>query len=183
MYLGFGFAFFQEAFGYLQGVEPSIVWLAAVSAVFSLAVQGWNSFVFVSKRIKGFRFVISNIFKIETAVSAAISVAVAEILVLAWIIYFESQVLFDCKFWSLAVDFQRVSDRFGQRSGPWLLVDVHDPVFSDIQGSVDPRGCCVHVYWLQHFSFCCASGRVSLCFDYGDCDVMVLSDVLNGRRD
>ena len=85
-YLGFGFAFFQDAFGYLQGVEPSIVWLAAVSAVFSLAVQDWNSFVFVSKRIKGFRSVISNIFKIETAVSAAISVAVAEILVLAWIV-------------------------------------------------------------------------------------------------
>ena len=85
IYLGFGFSFFQNAFGYLEGVKPSVVWLLAVSAVFSLAVQDWNSFVFVSKRIKNFRAVISNIFKVETAISAAISVAVAEILVLAWI--------------------------------------------------------------------------------------------------
>lgn len=84
-YLGFGFSFFQNTFGYLEGVKPSIVWLLAVSAVFSLAVQDWNSFIFVSKRIKDFRTVISNIFKIETALSAAISVAVAEILVLIWL--------------------------------------------------------------------------------------------------
>ena len=84
-YLGLGFSFFQSNFGYLEGVPSSIVWLAAVAAVFSLAVQDWNSFVFVSKKIKDFRFVISNIFKVETAVSAAISVAVAEILVLIWI--------------------------------------------------------------------------------------------------
>ena len=85
LYLGFGFTFFQNTFGYLVGVKPSILWLIAVSSVFSLAVQDWNSFVFVSKRIKDFRAVISNIFKVETAVSAAISVAVAEILVLSWI--------------------------------------------------------------------------------------------------
>lgn len=84
-YLGFGYSFFQNTFGYLEGVKPSILWLIAVSSVFSLAVQDWNSFVFVSKRIKDFRTVVSNIFKVETAVSAAISVAVAEILVLAWI--------------------------------------------------------------------------------------------------
>ena len=85
VYLRFGFSFFQNTFGYLEGVNSSILWLVAVSAVFSLAVQDWNSFVFVSKRIKDFRTVISNIFKVETAVSAAISVAVAEVLVLAWV--------------------------------------------------------------------------------------------------
>ena len=84
-YLGLGFSFFQSNFGYLEGVPSSIVWLAAVAAVFSLAVQDWNAFVFVSKKIKNFRFVISNIFKVETAVSAAISVALAEILVLIWV--------------------------------------------------------------------------------------------------
>ena len=84
-YLGLGFSFFQNNLGYLVGVPSGVVWLAAVSAVFSLAVQDWNSFVFVSKKIKDLRFVISNIFKVETAVSAAISVAVAEILVLIWI--------------------------------------------------------------------------------------------------
>ena len=84
-YFGLGFSFFQSNLGYLEGVPSNIVWLAAVSAVFSLAVQDWNSFVFVSKKIKDFRFVISNIFKVETAVSAAISVAVAEVLVLIWI--------------------------------------------------------------------------------------------------
>lgn len=85
LYLGLGFSFFQSNFGYLEGVPPSIVWLVVVTIVFSLAVQDWNSFVFVSKKIKDFRFVISNIFKVETSVSAAISVAVAEILVLIWI--------------------------------------------------------------------------------------------------
>ena len=85
VYLRFGFSFFQNTFGYLEGVNSSILWLVAVSAVFSLAVQDWNSFVFVSKRIKDFRTVISNIIKDETAVSAAISVAVAEVLVLAWV--------------------------------------------------------------------------------------------------
>ena len=84
-YLGIGFSFFQINLGYLKGVPSNIVWLAAVSAVFSLAVQDWNSFVFVSKKIKDFRAVLSNVFKVETSISAAISVAVAEILFLIWI--------------------------------------------------------------------------------------------------
>ena len=85
LYLGIGFSFFQVNLGYLKSVPSNIVWLTAVSAVFSLAVQDWNSFVFVSKKIKDFRSVLSNIFKVETSISAAISVAVAEILVLIWL--------------------------------------------------------------------------------------------------
>ena len=39
VYLRFGFSFFQNTFGYLEGVNSRILWLEAVSAVFSLAVQ------------------------------------------------------------------------------------------------------------------------------------------------
>ena len=85
IYLGIGFLFFQNIFGILEGVDSNIIWLLAVSSVFSLAVQDWNSFAFVSKKIQNFRAVIANIFKVETAVSAAISIAVAEMLVLVWI--------------------------------------------------------------------------------------------------
>ena len=85
IYLRIGFGVFQKYFGYLQNVPPAFVSLFAVTVVFSIAVQDWNSFVFVSKRIKNFRTVISNIFKIETAISASISVAIAEIFVLVWL--------------------------------------------------------------------------------------------------
>ena len=83
-YLRIGFGFFQASLGYLRGVESGLVWLISVCVVFSLAVQDWNSFVFVSKRIKGFRGVLASVFKVETAISASISVAFAEILVIAW---------------------------------------------------------------------------------------------------
>ena len=50
--------------------------------------------MFVSKRIKDFRSTLSNIFKIETAISASISVAIAEILILIWLaIHPEYQVM------------------------------------------------------------------------------------------
>ena len=82
IYLRIGFGVFHQYLGYLQDVEPRFISLFVVTVVFSISVQDWNSFVFVSKRIKDFRTVISNIFKIETAISASISVAVAELLVL-----------------------------------------------------------------------------------------------------
>ena len=55
LYLGIGFSFFQINLGYLKEVPSNIVWLTAVPAVFSLAVQDWNSFVFVSKKNKRFQ--------------------------------------------------------------------------------------------------------------------------------
>jgi len=85
IYLRIGFGVFHQYFGYLQAVQPRFITLFAVTVVFSISVQDWNSFVFVSKRIKDFRAVISNIFKIETAISASISVAIAELLVLVWL--------------------------------------------------------------------------------------------------
>ena len=85
IYLRIGFGIFQQHLGYLQDVPPRFISLFVVTVVFSISVQDWNSFVFVSKRIKDFRTVISNIFKIETAISASISVAIAEMLVLVWL--------------------------------------------------------------------------------------------------
>ena len=85
IYLRIGFGVFHQYFGYLQDVPPIFISLFVVTVVFSISVQDWNSFVFVSKRIKDFRTVISNIFKIETAISASISVAIAELLVLVWL--------------------------------------------------------------------------------------------------
>ena len=84
-YFRIGFGIVHANFEYLPGVQPRILTLAAVIVVFSLSVQDWNSFAFVSKRIRGFRGVLVNIFKVETSVSASISVAFAELLVLAWI--------------------------------------------------------------------------------------------------
>ena len=93
-YLLAGFGFFQSAFGYLDGVSQELMSLVVVSVIFCIAVQDWNSFMFVSKRIKDFRSTLSNIFKIETAISASISVAIAEILVLVWLaIHPEFQVM------------------------------------------------------------------------------------------
>ena len=93
-YLLIGFGFFQSAFGYLEGVNQELISLVVVSVIFCIAVQDWNSFMFVSKRIKDFRSTLSNIFKIETAISASISVAIAEILILIWLaIHPEYQVM------------------------------------------------------------------------------------------
>ena len=85
LYLLVGFSFFQGVFGYLDGIKSEFIDLIVVTVVFSIAVQDWNTFMFVSKRIKDFRTVLSNIFKIETAISASISAAVAQILVLIWL--------------------------------------------------------------------------------------------------
>ncbi len=85
IYLIIGFGLFQNLFGYLNGVSQEFISLIVVIVIFSIAVQDWNSFVFVSKRIRDFRLILSNIFKIETAISASISVAVAEVLILAWL--------------------------------------------------------------------------------------------------
>ena len=94
LYLLVGFGLFQNVFGYLEGVKGEFISLIVVTIVFSIAVQDWNSFMFISKRIDGFRSILSNIFKIETTISASISVAVAETLVLAWVaIHPEYQVL------------------------------------------------------------------------------------------
>ena len=94
LYLLVGFGLFQNVFGYLEGVKGEFISLIVVTVVFSIAVQDWNSFMFISKRIDGFRSILSNIFKIETTISASISVAVAETLVLAWVaIHPEYQVL------------------------------------------------------------------------------------------
>ena len=85
IYLVIGFGLFQNFFGYLNGVSQEFISLIVVIVIFSIAVQDWNSFVFVSKRIRDFRLILSNIFKIETAISASISVAVAEVLILSWL--------------------------------------------------------------------------------------------------
>jgi potassium/hydrogen antiporter len=85
IYLRTGFGIFYQYFGYLKDVKPELISLFAVTVVFSIAVQDWNSFAFVPKRIKNFRTVLTNIFKIETAISASISVAIAELLVLLWL--------------------------------------------------------------------------------------------------
>ena len=94
LYLLVGFGLFQNVFGYLEGVKSEFISLIVVTVVFSIAVQDWNSFMFIPKRIDGFRSILSNIFKIETTISASISVAFAETLVLAWVaIHPEYQVL------------------------------------------------------------------------------------------
>ena len=92
--LRLGFGFLQVYFNLLPNVEPQKLWLIATAIVFSLAVQDWNSFTFVSNKIADFREVISDIFKIETSVSAAISLIFAELLVLAWMhIYANDSIL------------------------------------------------------------------------------------------
>ena len=85
IYLLIGFGLFQNLFGYLNGISQEFISLIVIVVIFSIAVQDWNSFVFVSKRIEDFRLILSNIFKIETAISASISVAVAEVLILVWL--------------------------------------------------------------------------------------------------
>lgn len=85
-YFRIGFGVFHANFGYLPDLQPRILTLATVVVIFSLSVQDWNAFAFVSKRIRSFRGILVNIFKIETSVSASISVAFAELLVLLWIV-------------------------------------------------------------------------------------------------
>ena len=85
LYLQFGIGFFQSSAGYLIGVEPSIVSLMTVVIVASIAVQDWNAFAFVSGKIKDFESILADIFKVETAISASIAVAVAELAVLFWL--------------------------------------------------------------------------------------------------
>ena len=84
-YLRLGIGVFQSWAGYLEGVKPSIVSLITVVIVASIAVQDWNAFSFVSGRIKDFRSILADVFKIETAISASIAVAVAELAILFWL--------------------------------------------------------------------------------------------------
>ena len=84
-YLQFGIGFFQSSAGYLVGVESSVVSLMTVVIVASIAVQDWNAFAFVSGKIKDFRSILADIFKVETAISASIAVAVAELAVFFWL--------------------------------------------------------------------------------------------------
>ena len=85
IYLRFGIGFFQSSAGYLVGVESSVVSLMTVVIVASIAVQDWNAFVFVSEKIKDFKGILVDIFKVETAISASIAVAVAELSILIWL--------------------------------------------------------------------------------------------------
>ena len=91
--LRFGFGLLQSHFKILPDVDPQNLWLIATAIVFSLAVQDWNSFAFVSKKIAGFREIVSDIFKIETSVSAAISLISAELLVLAWMYFYSNDTI------------------------------------------------------------------------------------------
>ena len=83
-YVRIGLQIFQ-GFGYAEGVGPNILTLVSVVIVYSLSVSDWNSFSFVARRVKRFQEVLTNIFKVETSISAAISVAVAELFVLFWL--------------------------------------------------------------------------------------------------
>ena len=84
VYVRFGLGLFQR-FGYAEGVENGVLTLITVVIIYSLSVSDWNSFSFVARKVKKFQTVLTNVFKVETAISAAISVAVAEILVLLWL--------------------------------------------------------------------------------------------------
>ena len=83
-YVRYGLSFFAFV-GYVKGLEPKILTLMTVVMVYSLAVHDWNSYTFVRNRIPGFRKILANVFKIETSVSAAISLLLAELMVLAWL--------------------------------------------------------------------------------------------------
>ena len=84
VYVRFGLGIFQK-FGYAQGVENGVLTLVTVVIIYSLSVSDWNSFSFVARKVKKFQAVLINVFKVETSISAAISVAVAEILILLWL--------------------------------------------------------------------------------------------------
>ena len=83
-YVRFGLGVFNRI-GYLDDTEPKMLALMTVVIVYSTAVHDWNAFYFVARRVKMFKVVLMNVFKVETSVSAAISVAVAELLVVLWI--------------------------------------------------------------------------------------------------
>ena len=85
LYLRFGIGVFQSWMGCLDGVRPSIVSLITVIIVASVAVQDWNVFAFVSGKIKDLKSIMSDIFKVETAISASIAVAIAELAILLWL--------------------------------------------------------------------------------------------------
>ena len=83
-YVRIGLGIFQK-FGYAEGVDGGVLTLITVVIIYSLSVSDWNSFSFVARKVKKFQAVLTNVFKVETSISAAISVAVAEILVLLWL--------------------------------------------------------------------------------------------------
>lgn len=84
MYIRFGLGVFQKL-GYAEGVDEGVLTLITVVIIYSLSVNDWNSFSFVARKVKKFQAIFINIFKVETSISAAISVAVAELLILFWL--------------------------------------------------------------------------------------------------
>ena len=84
-YIRFGVSIFSNYFGILDEVTTTSFGLMSVVIVACLAVQDWNSFSFVSKKVKGLGNFLTSIFKVETAISASISVAVAELGVFIWL--------------------------------------------------------------------------------------------------
>ena len=85
IYLRIGMGVFSSTAGILEGIPGNVFSLMAVVIIAALSVQDWNSFVFVSHKIKGFSAILTNIFKVETAISASISVAVAELAIYFWL--------------------------------------------------------------------------------------------------
>ena len=85
IYLRIGMGIFSSTAGILQEIPGNIFSLMAVVIVAALSVQDWNSFVFVSKRVKNFGSILTNVFKVETAISASISVALAELSIYFWL--------------------------------------------------------------------------------------------------
>ena len=85
IYFRVGFSSLKAYFGYLEGVEPQLITLITVIVVASIAVQDWNAFTFVAQKAKGLGDVITNVVKIETAISASISIAIAELAILFWL--------------------------------------------------------------------------------------------------
>ena len=83
-YVRLGLGAFSH-FGYASSVQPKMLTLMSVVMVYSMAVHDWNSFSFVARKLKMLQAVVGDIFKLETSISAAISVAVAQWLVLAWV--------------------------------------------------------------------------------------------------
>ena len=85
IYLRIGMGVFGSTAGILEGIPGNIFSLMSVIIIAALSVQDWNSFVFVSHRVKDFGAILTNIFKVETAISASISVAVAELAIYFWL--------------------------------------------------------------------------------------------------
>ena len=85
-YLRFGFGLFQSSTDLLPSVSPKLVGLMTVVVVTSIAVQDWNAFAFVSGKVKNFGGLLTDVFKVETAISASIAVAVAEVAILLWML-------------------------------------------------------------------------------------------------